>query len=91
MVYEPLEPPVNTESLPTYLRDEFMRIATAIMADPTYSAAQLLDKGNVINARLKGEAVRVWDSTNKRPVWASGKNPTDAWVDSNGNVVHTPV
>ena len=90
-MYEPLNIPQNQEALGQFLEEELRKLADAIPADDNYVQAQLLDKGSVVNTRLKREGLRVWDATNKRPVWAAGKTPTASWVDGNGTVVHTPV
>jgi len=91
MTYEPLEIPQELSQLPSYVQEELAKISLALLADPSYNEAQLKDKTSTINTRLKGEAVRVWSSTLKKPVWSTGRQPTDNWIDGTGAVVYSPV
>lgn len=59
--------------------------------DTEATAAQLTAATNAANTVGKHTGRQVWDSTNGRPVWASGSGATDVWVDHAGTTVHTPV
>jgi hypothetical protein len=56
----------------------------------TYTQTVLTDAGDPINAAGKYAGKQVFDSTNGRPVWASGSGATDPWTDHAGAAVHTP-
>jgi len=46
---------------------------------------------NSVNTINKYEGKQMWDSTNKKPVWASGSAASAVWVSSTGTTSHTPV
>lgn len=89
--YEKLVPPTEVEQVPGYLDDEMEKISDAINNPSRYTQAQLLSVDSVINRRLKAEGVQVWDTTNKRPLWAAGNAPADDWLDAQGTIVFSPV
>lgn len=62
-----------------------------INQDTDATAAQLASAANAINTIGKHTGRRAWDTTNGRPVWASGPLATDVWVDKDGTTVHTPI
>lgn len=44
-----------------------------------------------VNTTQKYTGKMVWDSTNSKPVWATGQTAASVWVDSSGSTVYTPV
>jgi hypothetical protein len=54
-------------------------------------ATALTNPAHYINLRSgKHPGMRVWDSTNNRPVFAKGGGAGEPWVDGQGAAVHTP-
>jgi hypothetical protein len=54
--------------------------------------AALRDITNAINTGAnKVAGAMLWDSTNSKPVWATGAADGDTWVDGVGTLAHTPV
>ena len=83
--------PNEPEQLQRFLTEELTIIGNLLQADTKYTQEQLADKGSVINTRLKQEGLRIWDTTNKRPVWSTGKNPEDVWITGADTIAHSPV
>lgn len=61
-----------------------------VQTQQSATEAELLDKDSAVNQEYKFEGKQVWDSTNKRPLWADGTNGVDPWADSAGTTVFTP-
>ena len=83
--------PTEPLQLQKFLTELFNRLGLLLAVDTQYSQAQLLDKDSAINTRGKTEGLRIWDATNKVPLWSQGKLPEDAWVTGAGTVAHSPV
>lgn len=49
------------------------------------------DRTHRVNTTDKWTGKMVWDTTNRRPLWARGAADNDAWTDGNGTVIYTPV
>lgn len=58
---------------------------------PSYTAAALGSAAHAVNISHKVAGKFVWDSTNSRPMYATGSNATDDWVDGAGGNTITPV
>lgn len=54
------------------------------------TAANIADKDHPINTFNKAEGRRVWDTTNKRELRASGGGATDDWEVVDGSAQVTP-
>lgn len=55
------------------------------------TSAQIQSATDMVNTTFKQEGRECFDTSLNRPLWATGSNATDTWVDSAGVVVHTPV
>lgn len=55
------------------------------------TAINLADVSAQINVLAKYEGKPVWDSTNKKTVWAAGAAAADLWLAVDGSTVYTPV
>lgn len=84
------EPPANTEELPLYLQELVRRLESEFNNPSSYNADQLKDIDSFVNTRAKWEGIFVWDSTTKKPVWATGKSPADTWIFGDGTVAYSP-
>lgn len=74
-----------------YSADPEVAVAIGLRVYPiSATAAQLGSATHAINTRGKQEGIPAWDSTNKRPVYASNALPTGVWRDAMGAVVITP-
>ena len=56
-----------------------------------YTAAQIGAIGNAVNTTGKTAGKKIWDSTNKRVMIASGTSAGSAWTAYNGSSSITPV
>ena len=54
------------------------------------SQAQLRAASDTINTSGKVAGVCIFDSTNTKPVWASGSSAGSVWVNADGTTAHTP-
>ncbi len=84
-------PPTTPEEIPDYLNQVFREIENTFNIPSKYIDAQFQDADSSVNTNYKEEGRQVWDSTSKKPVWATGKNPIDTWVFSDGTVAYSPV
>lgn len=83
-------PPGNS-SLELWAYRELSLLANpALSGNLAFESSAFLSKNSIVN-RQKYEGLSVWDSTIKKPLWASGKATTSPWVDATGTVVYTPV
>ncbi|MDX1810300.1 MAG: hypothetical protein R3240_00010 [Gammaproteobacteria bacterium] len=56
----------------------------------TAVSSQFTSVTSDINIKGKQTGVSYFDTTLAKPVWASGPNASDPWVDATGATVHTP-
>ena len=57
---------------------------------PVKTSVQLEDANDPINTQNKRLGKMVWNSTTQIPVFASGPNVTDAWINVETVPQHTP-
>ena len=62
-----------------------------INVSEAYTAAQIGAVGNAVNTTGKTTGKKVWDSTNKRVMQASGISPSSPWTAPNGSSSINPV
>lgn len=63
--------------------DDDIRPDTGVTSDFT-------DAGSAINNQEKYAGKMAFNTTTTKPVWASGGDATDVWVDATGSTEHTP-
>jgi hypothetical protein len=79
---------VDATKLP-FRDDTSVTIASAISAQAS-SSTNFTSAASLINTVLKETGFKVFYTVTNRPLWATGPNPTDPWVDAYGVVVFTP-
>lgn len=86
-----VSPPADDKDIPEYLRTTLLEIEKVLNSTESFVSEQFLAKESSVNTRLKREGLSVWDSTTKKPVWATGNAPEDAWIFGDGTVAYSPV
>jgi hypothetical protein len=90
-MYTFVETPADVRDLPEYLRKTLLEIEDALNTPEIFVSEHFTTKESSVNTRLKREGLQVWDSTSKKPVWATGKAPEDDWIFGDGTVAYSPV
>ena len=69
---------------------EALRVRGGTVTTIAYTAAELAAATNGVNTTGKAAGLQVFDSTNGKPLWASGAAATDPWNDATGATAITP-
>ena len=69
-----------------------MRLGDALKSDQIqqYTETVIGDATSRLNTHERYTAKVIWDSTNARPLWSAGGDPTDDWVNGIGETAVTP-
>ena len=90
-MYYPQRPPANPGDLQRFLQRELQRVSLAFRIPRSVGNLEFENQDSVINRVDKDAGTSVFDTASGKPLWATGPNPTDTWVDAAGTTIYTPV